>query len=176
LTDPVWNVRRADRDDAARLALVGAATFLETFADVLDGDSIVAHCENAHAAAQYREHLDAGASAWLGETANASPVAYALLAAPALPGAREDGSDIELKRIYLLSRFQGTGLGGTLMRVAVDEAARRGAARLLLGVYAHNHRALGFYRKNGFAPIGERKFRVGARDYDDVILARALAS
>lgn len=170
----MWEVRRAGEADAARLALVGAATFLETFADVLDGAAIVAHCEAAHAAAQYRAYLDAGAAAWLGETANASPVAYALLAAPGLPGAREDGSDVELKRIYLLSRFQGTGLGGALMQAAVDEAARRGAARLLLGVYAHNHRALEFYRKNGFEAIGERKFRVGGRDYDDVILARSL--
>jgi GNAT superfamily N-acetyltransferase len=132
LSEAVWKVRRAGEADAARLALVGAATFLETFADVLDGAAIVAHCEAAHAAAQYRAYLDAGAAAWLGETANASPVAYALLAAPGLPGAREDGSDVELKRIYLLSRFQGTGLGGALMQAAVDEAARRGAARLLL--------------------------------------------
>ncbi|HET8611630.1 MAG TPA: GNAT family N-acetyltransferase [Sphingomonas sp.] len=169
-----WIVREAHETDAERLALIGSAIFLETFAGILDGAAIVAHCGTAHDAATYRASLRDGAAAWLGETAEGrSPIGYALAAPAALPGAQ--AGDLELKRIYLLSRFHGGGLGAELMRRAVGWAMRRGARRLLLGVYAGNARAIAFYRKQGFEPIADRRFRVGDRDYDDVVLARPLS-
>ena len=170
-----WHVRPATADDADRLALVGAATFLETFAGVLEGQAILDHCARSHSAAAYREYLAAGASAWLGETADGAPVGFALLGDADLPGSAADGSDVDLKRIYILSRVHGSGLGKTLMQAAIDEAGRRGARRLLLGVYADNGRAQAFYRRNGFAEIARRLFRVGDRDYDDIVFARPLA-
>ncbi|MDZ3830193.1 MAG: N-acetyltransferase [Sphingopyxis sp.] len=166
-----WRVRPATRADAGALALIGAATFLETFAGILDGDAIVAHCERAHSRAAYEAYIDSGALAWLAEigTGNA-PVGFALSSAPDLPGARP--GDYELKRIYSLSRFHGSGLGAALMKAAVDAAAEY--ERLLLGVYAGNARAIAFYRKQGFEPIAERQFDVGGKLYDDVVLARPI--
>ena len=170
-----WQVREAAAADVDRLALVGAATFLETFAGLLDGPAIVAHCREEHSEAAYRRYLEAGAAAWLAETEEGSaPVGFALLASSSLPGTSPDGSDVELKRIYTLSRFHGTGVGGALMRLAVEEAVRRGARRLLLGVYAGNGRAVAFYRKQGFEPVARRRFQVGPRDYDDIVFARTL--
>ena len=84
--------------------------------------------------------------------------------------------DLEIKRIYVLSRFHGSGLGSRLMDAALDEAKRRGARRALLGVYEQNARALAFYAKQGFTRIGERQFQVGANTYGDYILARRLVS
>ncbi|MEI2454290.1 GNAT family N-acetyltransferase [Lysobacter firmicutimachus] len=169
-------IRRAGADDAAALALAGAATFLETFAGILDGPDIVAHCRNQHAAALYQDWLaDPQGAAWLAETAlGAAPVGYALIAPPKLPLADLAEDDLELKRIYLLSRFHGGGVGRELMRHAVEESHRRGARRLLLGVYAGNARALAFYARNGFRPVGERRFQVGANTYQDAILALEL--
>jgi GNAT superfamily N-acetyltransferase len=82
---------------------------------------------------------------------------------------------MELKRIYSLSRFHGTGVGGALMQYAVEYARETQAPRLMLGVYAGNERARAFYRKQGFTRIADRLFRVGDRDYDDIVFAKALA-
>ncbi|PKP98701.1 MAG: GNAT family N-acetyltransferase [Alphaproteobacteria bacterium HGW-Alphaproteobacteria-13] len=170
--DPAWTIREAGGDDAAALALVGAATFLESFAGVIDGDAIVGHCAAKHRAESYRALLADGARAWLAEAQpGGAPVGYALVGAPDLDAARD--GDFELKRIYALSRFHGTGLGAALMACAVAAAA--GHRRLLLGVYARNHRAIAFYRKQGFADIGTRRFDVGGKIYDDLVLARPLA-
>ena len=169
-----WSVREAHGGDADRLALVGAATFLETFSGVLDGDAIVAHCHTEHVAGAYRDHLAGGARAWLAEIdPGRAPIGFALLGTARLPGAQ--AGDLELKRIYTLSRCHGLGVGAGLMRVAVDHARTADARRLLLGVYAGNARARAFYAKNGFAQIAERKFQVGDRFYDDVVLAKPLA-
>ena len=41
MTDnPTWTIREAGAGDASALALIGAATFLETFAGILDGEAI----------------------------------------------------------------------------------------------------------------------------------------
>jgi len=170
-----WHVREATVEDVERLALVGAATFLESFAGVIDGGAIVRHCQRQHAVETYRDYFAAGAFAWLAEAApGAAPVGFALLTRPDLPGIDPDGGDLELKRIYALSRLHGTGAGSALMQAAVERAEREGAPRLLLGVYKGNDRALAFYARKGFTPIGERRFRVGDREYEDLVLARPL--
>jgi GNAT superfamily N-acetyltransferase len=170
-----WQVRKASSGDVDRLALIGAATFLETFAGILDGSAIIAHCQREHSADAYRAYLETGAAAWLAETEEGqAPIGFALVASSSLPGSNPDGSDLELKRIYSLSRFHGTGVGGALMQQAVGYALETRALRLLLGVYAGNERARAFYRKQGFIRIADRLFRVGDRDYEDIVFAKAL--
>lgn len=167
-------VRRAGVADADALSLVGTATFLETFAGVLDGQSVVQHCQRQHSADAYGAFLNEGAALWLAQArSGGAPVGFALLSSPDLPGSRQ--GDLELKRIYSLSRYHGTGLGAELLTRVVDHAAER-ADRLLLGVYAQNHRALAFYRKQQFKQIGTRMFDVGGTAYDDFVLARSLAA
>ena len=80
--------------------------------------------------------------------------------------------DIELKKIYLLSRFHGSGIARRLFDAALAGAA--GRKRLLLGVKNDNHRAIAFYTKQGFRQIATRRFDVGGTLYDDVVLARAI--
>lgn len=169
--DAQWVLREAGPADADALALIGAATFLETFAGILEAEAIVGHCATKHAAAAYHDYFAQGARAWLVEMAQGrAPVGFALVGAPDLDAA-QDG-DIELKRIYALSRFHGSGMGKALMDISL--AAAQGHKRVLLGVYENNHRAIAFYRKQGFADIATRQFNVGGHLYDDLVLARPL--
>lgn len=169
------SLRRCVPGDEAALALIGQASFLETFAGILAGKDIVAHCAQAHAAGLYRTWLaDPDYALWLGEThPGAAPVGYMVVAPARLP-LPDTAGDLELKRIYLLGKFQGNGLGKRFISTAVAHAIAAGARRLLLGVYAHNERAIGFYESIGFRKLGERKFNVGGRDYDDDIMGMAL--
>lgn len=159
--------------DEEALALVGAATFLETFAGLLTGTDILAHCRVQHAASQYAAWLaDARYRLCLAEW-NRAPVGFAVLSPPDLPVAVTD-DDVELKRIYLLHRFQGGGLGRRLLEWSAAEARALGKRRLLLGVKADNTAALAFYDHVGFTRIGERKFLVGTMWCDDYILSLEL--
>lgn len=170
-------IRRATNGDAATLALIGSATFLETFAGVLEGADIVEHCAKQHSAAIYDAWLtNPHAAVWLASARHGcAPVGYAVLDRPQLAIADLDReTDLEIKRIYVLSRFHGTGVGAELMTAALDEAKLRGARRALLGVYSQNHRALAFYAKHGFTRIGDRQFQVGANLYFDHVLALQL--
>lgn len=169
-----WTVRRANREDLNRLAVVGSATFLETFAGLLAGSSIVAHCTTEHSVLAYKRLLGDGAL-WLAELNDGrAPIGYAALTPPKLPGHQTDGSELELKRIYLLSPFQGRGIGAELLGAVIDEARRQSAVSLSLAVFISNKRAIDFYRQNGFADRGSRRFFIGDREYEDLILSRPL--
>lgn len=168
-----WTIRETGPVDAEALALVGAATFLETFSGVLDGAAILNHCRRIHNADACRAMFASGARAWLAEVApGAAPIGFALLTSSDLPGAQE--GDLELKRLYVLSRFHGGGPGRALMETTITAARAARASRLLLGVYARNDRALAFYERSGFAHVADRRYDIGGVQYDDKVMALPL--
>ncbi len=168
-------IRRAGPDDADRLSHVGVATFIETYTFDIAGDAMVAHCSRQHSPAVYADYLaSSDCAAWIAEYApTGAPVGYALTCPPDLPVPKVPG-DVELRRIYVLSRFHRRGLGERLLAAAIDEARAGGAPRLLLGTYQDNHLAVAFYRKHGFEVAGTRQFRVGDRLYDDIVMAKRI--
>ncbi len=169
-------LRLAAPGDAPALALVAGATFLETFADIIAGPDIVAHVAANNNAEKFGDWIgDAESRVWMAERkATAAPIGYALLTTPDLPDIVTGADDVELKRIYILSRYHGGGLAGRMMETVIAEAKAMGKTRLLLGVYAANDRALAFYRKQGFGIVGDRRFQVGAALFEDKIMARML--
>lgn len=170
------NLERARPADAGDLALVAAATFLETYAGALRAEDILHHCQTQHAPAAYEDWLaDADCALWLArvQPGNA-PVGYMLASPPDVVIADPRPGDVEVKRLYLLHRFQGNGLGRRMMDTAAGWARSRGARRLLLGVYSKNEPALAFYRRVGFTVVGDRTFRVGDSEFYDYILGLEL--
>jgi ribosomal protein S18 acetylase RimI-like enzyme len=189
-------LRRATAADAPALALTGAATFFEAFTWMLPGADILAHTLKHHTADAYAHYLaDPHTRITLAVTGPAvgfeqepgSPVGYVLLCTPELPTFNVLPADIELKRIYLFSRFRTAPVVDTagaaipnlrpaqaLMDAAVADARALGATRLLLGTHAGNRRAIAFYHRNGFTQAGTRTFQVGTQQCCDLIFAKPL--
>jgi GNAT superfamily N-acetyltransferase len=198
IKDPIETVtlRRATPADAPALALVGAATFLEAFTWMLPGPDIVAHAARHHTIPAYQhyfEHPDTRIT--LAVTGPAlgfpdqpgAPVGYAMLCTPELPTLHVLPTDIELKRIYLFSRFRSAAVlapdgspiphlrpAQALMDAAIADARALHRTRLLLGTHAGNLRAIAFYRRNGFTEAGTRTFQVGTQTCSDLIFAKPL--
>lgn len=168
-------IRPCTADDAVALSTVAVATFLETYAGIVDGPDILFHCGTTHAPASYERLLgDPTRKLFLAEIDEGNaPIGFLLMGPPDLP-VETSPADIELTRIYALHRFHGEGLGQALMDRAVETARAGGAKRLLLAVYSRNSRALAFYRRNGFEQVGTRVFHVGDNGYDDYVLAKGL--
>jgi ribosomal protein S18 acetylase RimI-like enzyme len=158
---------------------------------MLPGADILAHATKNHSTAAYLKYLESPETritlALSGPAAGfphepGAPVGYAMLTAPELPTLKTGPDDIELKRIYLFSRFRSApvlGLPGVrpaqaLMDAAIADARSLHRSRLLLGTHANNLRAIAFYRRNGFAEAGTRTFQVGNQVCDDLIFARPI--
>lgn len=192
-------LRRATPADAPALALVGAATFLEAFTWMLPGPDIIAHAAKHHTIPAYQHYFDhPDTRITLAVTGPAvgfphqpgAPVGYAMLCTPDLPTLHVLPTDIELKRIYLFSRFRNAPVMNSndadgapipklrsaqaLMDAAVADARDLHRTRLLLGTHAGNLRAIAFYRRNGFTQAGTRTFQVGTQICSDLIFAKTL--
>lgn len=168
-------LRRAAPADAARLALLGGTTFLDSFAHDHPGDAIVAHVDANHSREWYAARLhDPAYAIWILESHLAAPLGYAVLSPPDLDCPFVPG-DLELKRLYVLSRWQAGGHGAQMLRAVADEAKARGAGRLLLSVYSENHAAQRFYARHGFEDTGiGQLFKVGGVPFQDLIWAKPL--
>jgi tRNA (guanine37-N1)-methyltransferase len=79
-----------------------------------------------------------------------------------------------LSKCYVHPDAQGRGVAGTLMTATLDAARAAGATGTWLGVNGENQRAQAFYRRSGFAVVGERRFQVGGRVEHDLVLHRPL--
>ena len=169
------SLRLATIDDAAALAVVGAATFLESYAGVIDGRALVRHCAQRQTETLYAAALaDPAQALWLAELGpGAAPVGYLHMSPPDLP-VQTRPDDLEIKRIYVLDRLQRSGLGARLLGACEVEARLRGARRILLGVYKQNAPALAFYERAGFSVCGERAFDVGGTLYQDWVMEKPL--
>lgn len=84
--------------------------------------------------------------------------------------------DVATMGTWLLADARGQGIGSKLTRVSVEFARMRAYRTIRIQVLAHNHRALGFYRRLGFVELGVARehVRVNGRVYDEVYLERAL--
>ncbi|WP_435736541.1 GNAT family N-acetyltransferase [Cellulosimicrobium sp. PMB13] len=106
----------------------------------------------------------------------AREVGYALLvrAAPDdadVARAVGPGEVVELSKIYVHPEAQGSGVASALMAAALDAADRLAPGRpVWLGTNEHNGRAQAFYRKSGFAVVGERTYVVGGEEHSDVVM------
>jgi len=171
----ILTLRRAEPADAARLSLLGGATFLHSFAHDHPGDAIVAHIDKYHSRDWYARLLaDPANAVWIVETELKAPVGFAVMTPPALDCETDDG-DLELKRIYLLGPFQSGGWGVKLLDAVEAEARARGARRLLLCVYSANLAAQRFYTRRGYSSTGcSQAFMVGDVEFEDYIWAKPL--
>jgi len=73
----------------------------------------------------------------------------------------------------IIEGFRGKGVGCALMRAALERARKRGLTRVELTVREDNRRAMGLYKKVGFAIEGRKRdaVRVDGRYYDLLSMA-----
>ena len=167
-------VRRARLADAGTLAALAEATFRETFAAANRAADMDAHCRASYGEAiQAREIADTRRVTLLCECAGAT-IGYAQLRWPPAPAGVPAPSAGEIQRFYLVSKWQGRGVARTLMDACLEAMRERGSGAVWLGVWEHNLRAIAFYRKAGFAAVGEHVFTLGNDPQRDLIMARPL--
>ncbi len=70
--------------------------------------------------------------------------------------ARRVANDIEILNFAVRPETRRCGIGGTLLRLAMEWGTQQGAEKALLEVRASNFAALQFYERRGFQVVGRR--------------------
>ena len=106
---------------------------------------------------------------YVGEAAG-SVVGYVALAREAHP-ALTSRNPLQLWQIYVIPAFHGSGIAAELMATALEYARSHSHDVIWLGVSEHNARAIAFYRKHGFKPLGLQKVGAGQHEHEDLLMS-----
>ena len=75
---------------------------------------------------------------------------------------------------YVIPAFQGSGVAAQLMSAALGHARAARHDVMWLGVSEQNHRAMAFYRRQGFEALGVHEVGTASHAHPDVIMSRAV--
>ena len=169
-----FEIRRGVPGDAEALAGLATRVFQETFGAANDPGDMALYLSRTYGRAhQSRELSDADVSTLLAEVGG-ELAGFAQLRSGGAPASVEGPRPLELQRFYVDRPWQGRGIAKAMMDAVRQEAVRRGAATLWLGVWERNERAQGFYRKCGFVDVGSQPFVLGTDRQTDRIMSRPL--
>lgn len=158
--------RDATPDDAGALAAFARASFIDTFGHLYPPQDLTDFLEASHTPALYAGYARDPSLHLRVATQNGEIVGYSKTGAVELHV--DDAARCrELHRLYVDVSVKGAGVAKALMDELLAWSRGEGAAALYLGVWENNHRAQAFYKRYGFAHIGEHDFMVGhTRDRD----------
>lgn len=162
-------VRKASPEDASRLAVLGAALFRQTYEKELSSRDIVEHVAlDFNEKAQLAELEDPDIETLLVED-HSGLAGFAQVRRRIVP-IDGIGANVELWRIYVDRRLHGRGAGQQLLVEAGRISRAMSAQGIWLAVWEQNPRAIAFYRKSGFRPVGEQSFKVGGQIHRDLVM------
>ena len=164
--------RDATHGDAATLDRIFDTSFCDTFAHLYRPEDLNAFL-SSFGVADWEAQLKDPAFACRIAEVHGEPVGYVKLGPLKLP-VEPEGPALLLDQLYILKEHHGAGIGHGLMDWTLEEAQRRGARQLFLTVYVENHRALRFYDRYGFEPVGRYDFMVGNHADEDIIMRKLL--
>ncbi|RZK62081.1 MAG: GNAT family N-acetyltransferase [Hymenobacter sp.] len=171
-------VAKANPATATRLAELGRQTFTETFAATNTPEDLAAYLAETYGPELQLTQLQDPACTYLLAEMQGQAVGYAQVWLGSRLGLSADApatKQLEIKQLYIVEDWIGTGLGKALMRRALDIAQAAGCTAVVLGVWEHNERAQAFYQRFGFREIGETAFKLGTDVQRDLILRKGLA-
>lgn len=160
--------RDANIDDAPAVDALFRHGFIDTFAHLYDPKDLAAFFAGFTQQAWRSEIADPDLAFRLAEE-DGTLAGFAKISSVTLP-VEPAGPAAELRQLYVLKSWHGTGIAQALMEWVLAEARRRGAEELYLSVFTDNHRAKSFYARYGFEAVGPYVFMVGSHADEDIIM------
>ncbi len=165
-------LRRATVDDLGWLLPLAKRIFCETFEAHYQPDHFWGYVDRAYTEEGWRAELSNLENIYMAAWKEEEPTGYLKLAWDHVPEVLKGQHLLEVGKLYVDQRFHGQGIAQRLMDYALDHAQEQQFDGLWLGVWEHNHRAMGFYRKYGFEIVGTHPFEMGAGLIEDDYVMR----
>ncbi len=160
--------RRATLDDAATLAELGKATFVDTFGHLYKPQDLAIFLTNHSFESWSNELADPAFEVLLAEDGGRA-IGYTKIGPPHLPF-EPRGEAAELRQLYVVEEYKGQGVAGALIDWVIERARASHADHLYLSVFTENHRARRFYERYGFEAEGTYAFMVGSHADEDIVM------
>ena len=158
----IYTIRPVTPNELLELQVISERTFFETFAKDNSIENMQLYLEKNLTVDRLAEELEDPRSVFYfaelpGEIVGYLKINYSV-------------EGLEIERIYINQRVQGSGVGQKLLDKAFELAHDHGIERIWLGVWEHNPKAIRFYEKNGFVIYGSHIFKLGNDEQRDLLM------
>ena len=168
-------LRIAPEGDAGVICRLGARTFDQAFRAMNNRNDFEAYLSRAFSRETISVELSDERNDFFAAYAGDVLAGYFKLRAGDAPDCVTIRPSLEIARFYLLKPWWGQGLGDAMMEEVLALARRKGFRSVWLSSWKENGRGNAFYRKWGFAAVGEQTFAMGRDLQQDHILCRPTA-
>lgn len=167
-------ITQASLKDLTILQDLGRQTFYETFAPHNSEEQIQQYLTESFAEEKLTQELNHPDSLFFIAWEQKDPVGYLKVNSGKAQTELQDATSLEIERIYVKSSHHGKKVGQLLYDKALETAIEQKKKYLWLGVWEENHRAVSFYKKNGFVEFDKHIFRLGNEEQTDLMMKKIL--
>ena len=167
-------IRKINILDLAQLQKIGISTFSETFAEHNTKEDLEKYLKESFAADKLIAELENPDAAFYFAEVDDTVIGYLKINFGDAQTELKDNKSVEIERIYVLQAYHGKKIGQLLFNKAIEIAKEHQAHYVWLGVWEENHRALQFYKKNGFVQFDTHIFKLGNDEQTDIMMKLAL--
>jgi ribosomal protein S18 acetylase RimI-like enzyme len=154
-------LKRCTKEDIPLLATISERTFRDAFEDQNNPDDFEQHIKSAFSLNTIRKEVLNEHAAFYFVKDKDEVLGFFKVNNYGAQTDIHDEQSLELERIYILSDYQGRGIGSWIMEQVISMARAAGKSYIWLGVWEANIKAIRFYEKLGFATFGKHPFYIG---------------
>lgn len=162
-----WTIRKPAEADIPALTALGRRSFTETFGHLYRPEDLEAFLTETFGPGGLPDEVRDPAFRLRVAEAGGTLAGYAKIGPSSLPVPDDGRSKIELRQLYVLRDWQGSGMARALMEWALAAARAGEYDDMYLSVFSENIRAQRFYARYGFEEVGKVVFMVGDQADDD---------
>ena len=163
-------IRKLDITDLENLQKISITTFRETFEEVNSEEDMQKYLdENLNLERLKSELENPNSEFYFIENENKN-LGYLKLNFGNAQTEKVEENYFEIERIYVLKAFLGQKIGQILFDKAIEIGREKNLEYVWLGVWEENHRAIKFYKKNGFEIFGKHDFVLGEDVQTDLLM------
>lgn len=164
------NIRKVTLNDIDQLQKIGRQTFSETFSGDNSEEDMKKYLDEHFSIEKLTNELQNPDSEFYFAVLDNTVIGYLKLNFGESQTELKDNKALEIERIYVPKEYHGQSVGQVLYEKAIQVARHKEVDYVWLGVWEENHRALRFYKKNGFAEFDKHIFRLGNDEQTDIMM------
>jgi ribosomal protein S18 acetylase RimI-like enzyme len=170
------HLKEISLNEINQLQKIGRQTFQETFSESNSEENMKKYLEEGFSVEKLTEELTNKDSQFYFATLENEVIGYLKINFGESQTELKDEKSLEIERIYVSKEFHGKKVGQLLYEKAIQIAKDKNVDYVWLGVWEENHRAIGFYTKNGFVEFDKHIFKLGNDEQTDIMMKLKLAN
>jgi ribosomal protein S18 acetylase RimI-like enzyme len=156
--------------DVEKLQAISRITFSQTFTEHNSAEDMDAYLNKSFSIPQLSSEIANVDSEFYFAQEGATVIGYLKVNTGTAQTESKEPNAFEIERIYVDADFLGKKIGQLLFNKAIELAKAKNKSYVWLGVWEENHRALAFYKKNGFVPFDKHIFKLGNDEQTDIMM------